>query len=49
MPVFQKDDKSDKNNHQPISILPNLHQVYERIMQNQIYRYLNLPLPLRWI
>ena len=39
-PVFKKDDKSDKSNYRPISILPNLSKVYERIMQNQIYPYL---------
>ena len=41
MPVFKKDDKSDKSNYQLISILPNHSKVYERIMQNQIYPYLN--------
>ena len=40
-PVFKKDDKSNKSNYRPISILPNLSKVYERIMQNQIYPYLN--------
>ena len=40
-PVFKKNDKSDKNNYRPISILPNLSKVYEQIMQNQIYSYLN--------
>ena len=40
-PVFKKDDKSDKRNYRPISILPNLRKVYERITQNQIYSYLN--------
>ena len=40
-PVFKKDDKSDKRNYRPISILPNLSKVYERIMQNQIFTYLN--------
>ena len=40
-PVFKKDDKSDKSHYRPISILHNLSKVYERIMQNQIYPYLN--------
>ena len=40
-PVFKKDDKSGKSNYRPISILPNLSKVCERIMQNQIYPYLN--------
>ena len=39
--VFKKDDKSDKSNYRPISILLKLSKVYERIMQNQIYTYLN--------
>ena len=40
-PVFKKDDKSGKSKNRPISILPNLGKVYERIMQNQISPYLN--------
>ena len=40
-PVFKKDDKSDKSNYRPISILPNLSKIYERIMQNEIYPYMN--------
>ena len=40
-PLFKKDDKSDKSNYRPISILPNLGRVYERIMHNQIYPFLN--------
>ena len=41
MPVFKKDDKSDKSNYRPIIILPNLSKVHERIMQNQIYPHLS--------
>ena len=33
-PVFKKDDKSDRINYRPISILPSLSKVYKRIMQN---------------
>ena len=41
-PVFKKDDKSDKNNYLPASILLNLkNKVYERFMQNQMCSYLN--------
>ena len=39
--VFRTDNKSDKSNYRPIRILPNLSKVYEQIMQNQIYSYLN--------
>ena len=40
-PIFKKDDKTDKTNYRPISILPNLSKIYERFMQNQMYSYLN--------
>ena len=36
-PVFQKDDKTDKENYRPIIILPNLSKVYERPMYDQMY------------
>ena len=38
-PIHKKDDKTDKENHRPISILPDLSKVYERLMYNQIYPY----------
>ena len=37
--IHKKDDETDKENYRPISILPNLSKVYERIMYNQIYSY----------
>ena len=36
-PIHKKDDKTDKENYRPISILFNLSKVYERLMYNQIY------------
>ena len=35
-PIFKKDDKADKINNRPISILPNLMKMYERFMQNHV-------------
>ena len=35
--LFMKDDKNNKSNYRPISIIPNLTKVCERLMQNQIY------------
>ena len=35
-PIHKEDDKTDKTNYRPISILPNLSKVYERLMYNQI-------------
>ena len=38
-PIHKKDNKFDPENYHPISILPNLSKVYERLMYNQIYPY----------
>ena len=37
--VFKKDDKTNKENYRPISILPTLSKVYERLIYNQTYPY----------
>ena len=37
--IHKKDDKTDKENYCPISILPNLNKVYERLIYTQIYPY----------
>ena len=37
--IHKKDDKTDKENYRPISILPNLSKVYERLKYNRIYPY----------
>ena len=34
--IFKKDDKTDNENYWPISILPTLSKVYERLIYNQI-------------
>ena len=39
IPIQKTDDKTDKENYRPISILPNLRKVYKRLMYNQIYPY----------
>ena len=41
-PIHKKDDKTDKTNYRPISILPNLSKVYERLMYKQISPYFDL-------
>ena len=38
-PIHKKDDKTDKENYRPITILPNLSKLYERLIYNQIYSY----------
>ena len=39
-PVFKKDDKYDKSNYQPVSILPILSKVYEKCIYKQIENYM---------
>ena len=38
-PIHKKNDKNDKSTFRPISILPNLSKVYERLMYNQSIPY----------
>ena len=40
-PVFKKDDVTDKKNYRPISLLPAVSKIFERIMQNQISLYMD--------
>ena len=42
-PVFKKDDKTDQENYRPISILPTLSKLYERLIYNQMYPYFDKP------
>ena len=37
IPVFKKADEMDKSNFRPVSVLPALSKIYERIMYDQIY------------
>ena len=40
-PLFKKHDRSQKSNYRPISILPTLSKIYEKIFFTQIYRFFN--------
>ena len=40
-PVYKKVDRLLKGNYRPISILPTLSKVYEKILYQQIYNYFN--------
>ena len=44
-PIHKKNDKTDKENYRPISILPNTSKVYETLMYNQIYPYFDRLFP----
>ena len=39
IPVHKKKEKSDKTNYIPVSILPNLSKIYEKLIYNQLYDY----------
>ena len=36
-PVHKKKEKTDKANYRPVSILPNLSNIYEKLMYQQLY------------
>ena len=38
-PVFKKNDRTDKSNYRPVSILPNLSKVFERCIYKQLSAY----------
>ena len=38
-PLFKKLDRLSKNNYRPVSILPTLSKLYEKILYIQIYNY----------
>ena len=39
--MFKKHDRSQKSNYRPISILPTLSKIYEKLFFTQIYRFFN--------
>ena len=40
-PVHKKDDPTDKTNFRPIRVLPLLSKVFERVIHNQLGKYMN--------
>ena len=40
-PLFKKGIKSDPNNYRPISVIPIITKVFERIVYNQLFHYLD--------
>ena len=40
-PLYKKEDKCWLNNYRPISLLPKLSKIFERVMYKQLYQYFN--------
>ena len=38
-PIFKKDDQHDFNNYRPISLLPSISKVFERVVHTQLFQY----------
>ena len=41
IPPFKKEKNLDKSNYRPVSILPLISKIYERLMYDQMYKYFN--------
>jgi len=39
IPIFKKGDKKDLNNYRPVSLLPSISKIYERIIHEQLMNY----------
>ena len=40
-PIYKKGDKTDLNNYRPISLLPTISKIFERVIHTQLYKYLS--------
>ena len=40
-PVHKKDDPTDQTNFRPVSVLPQLSKVFERVIYNQLGKYMD--------
>ena len=45
IPAFKKEEKLDKSNYRPVSILPVISKIYERLMYDRMYKYFDQIFP----
>jgi hypothetical protein len=41
VPVFKSEDPTEFSNYRPVSVLPILSQVFERVLQGRLLEFLN--------
>ena len=41
IPIFKEGDKTEKSNYRPISVLPVISRLFERLVANQLYQHMN--------
>ena len=47
-PVYKKDDSLDCNNYSPISLLPNISKIFEKIIEDRLSKFLEESKCLFW-
>ena len=40
-PIFKEGDRADKSNYRPISVLPVISRLFEKLVANQLYQHMN--------
>ena len=48
-PIYKKDDPNKSKNYRPVSVLPVVSKVFEKIMHDQISQYINSFLTPMWL
>ena len=39
IPIFKSGEKEDLNNYRPISVLPTIARIFERLLYNQLHKF----------
>ena len=42
IPIYKSKDKQSFTNNRPISLLPNVSKIYEKIVHNRLYNYMTI-------